>query len=392
MKKWISTILSLSLVIGMAALLHACGKPKDKADTTTESATWSAEPDGESSKSAFENLWDELDDYEDESYSYTERTTDEHYQEEYDALTLPRAVTTHPAAGTTRAQSTTNPSVRETTTQFMFTSPSHASTTKKEQAGTNAAGNESTKASTTAPSTTAAQSAEEETTMLEDVIGNVSASDVHSVTVMPRPQVTYLDRYVVDILQSGTYTVQMEMKDGDMPVQVTMYVKGNDRSMEIPIGGMMAQQIGLPASFGKAGKVRVIVKNIDSNPKAYVTFPSGYMEMEDMENAADMIKEAGGGDIRQQLQIDRLQYCGDSVGMGYVCETYLLPEENLQYNFYFSETTGYSGLVRWDVVDLNTKEVSAKMVMRLYDKVTDSSAFTVSGKKMDPSELEALFS
>ena len=52
MKKWISTILSISLVIGMAAVLHACGKPKPETDTTTESATWSAEPDGETGKSA----------------------------------------------------------------------------------------------------------------------------------------------------------------------------------------------------------------------------------------------------------------------------------------------------------------------------------------------------
>ena len=208
----------------------------------------------------------------------------------------------------------------------------------------------------------------------------------------PRPQVTYLEKYVVDILQSGEYTVRMETNDGDMPVQVTMYFKDDDRAMEMPLGGMMLQNLGLPASLGNIGKVRVIVKDIDANPKGYVVFPAGYIEMEDIQDAADMIKEAGGGDIRQIMQIDRLQYCCNSFGVGYVCETYLLPEENLQYNFYFTQTADYNGLVRWDVVDLNTKEVSAKMVMRLYDKVTDSSAFTVSGRKMDPSELEGLFS
>ena len=391
MKKWISTILSLSLVIGMAAVLHACGKPKAAGDTTTESATWSAEPDGESTKSALADIWDEFDDYDDESYSYTERTTDEHYQEEYDALTLPRAVTTQPAAGTTRAQTTTNPAVRETTTQFMFTSPSHASTTKKEAEGTKAAGDATT---TTKPSTTAAQqSAEPETTMLADLVGDGGAGEVRPATVVPRPQVTFLDRYVVDILESGAYTVQMEMKDDEMPVQVTMYVKDDNRAMEIPVGGMMAQSIGLPASLGNVGKIRVIVKDMSSNPKAYVAFPTGYMEMTDIEDAADMLQEAGGGqDLRRQLQIDRLQYCGKTTGIGSVCETYVLPDEQLEYNFYFSMTDDYEGLVRWDVIDLNSNTVSAQMEMRLYDRLTDRNAFTVSGKKMDPSELEGMFS
>ena len=116
------------------------------------------------------------------------------------------------------------------------------------------------------------------------------------------------------------------------------------------------------------------------------------MEMEDVAEAADMLKEAGGGDIRQQLQIDRLQYCGVSFGLGYVCESYTLPEENLQYNFYFTQTTGYTGIVRWDMVDLINSQNNTSIITRLYDQITNKDAFKVSGKKMDPSELEGLFS
>ncbi len=386
MKKWISTILSVSLVIGMAAVLHACGKPKAEPETT-EPTTWSDAADGETSKSFFEDIWEDYEDFDDESYSYTERTTDEHYQEEYDALTLPSAVTTQPAAGTTRAQTTTNPAVRETTTQFQFTSPSRSSTTKPSDGTTKPSGDP------TKPSTVAAQQpVEEQTTMLADLVGDNGSGTVQDVTVMPRPPVTYLDRYVVDILESGSYTVQMEMKEEEMPMQITMYVDGDDRSMEFPVGGLMAQGMGLPASLSNIGKLRIIVKDIDTNPKAYVAWTGGYMEMEDIQDAAEMLKEAGGGqDLRRQLQIDRLQYCGKTTGIGSVCETYVLPEENLEYNFYFTQTTDYEGLVRWDVIDLSTKQVSAQMVMRLTKGVADKKVFAVSGKKYSPEDFEGLF-
>ena len=39
LKKWIATILSISLVIGMAALLHACGKPKNEVTTAAAEKT-----------------------------------------------------------------------------------------------------------------------------------------------------------------------------------------------------------------------------------------------------------------------------------------------------------------------------------------------------------------
>lgn len=232
----------------------------------------------------------------------------------------------------------------------------------------------------------------DETTLISDISDITGIPD--NPDNPPHPQVTYLDKYMVDILESGTYTAQMETKSDEMPMQVTMYVKGNDRAMEIPISSKVAQSIGLPSSLSGVGKVRIIIKNVDMDPKAYVTFSNvGWMEIENVEDATNLFEEAVGGQtLPFQLQFDSLQYCGQTAGIGYVCETYQLPEENLQYNFYFTQTTGYTGIVRWDMVDLINSQNNASMNMRLFDKVTDSKAFTVSGKKMDPSELEGLFS
>lgn len=390
MKKWIATILSISLVIGMAAVLHACGKPKDEPQTTAtqeQSESVTGESVSETKFDLSEDVSNMLGEIIDPNYSYTEVSTNEHYQEEYDALTLPTAVTTQPVAGTTKPHTTTNPAVRETTTAFQFTSPSRTQTTKPSGGSTKPSG----ETTTTRQSAATTQPAEPETTMLADVVGSNVTPNVQDATVMPRPQVTYLDKYVVDILQSGSYTAEMEMTEEGMTMSITTYVDGDDWASEIPIGSMLAQEMGMPASMG-VGKMRFIIKDMKSNPKAYIVLPTGnYMEMNDIAEAAEMMAESGAQNLRQQMQLDKLQYCGKTTGVGYVCETYILPEDNIRYDFYFAQTDGYTGLVRWDVSDLSSNAVEEHVVMRLYKGVSNKKAFTVTGKKMDPEELAGMF-
>lgn len=393
MKKWIATILSISLVIGMAAMLHACGKPDAEPESTTEPTD--VLPVQGDEDTTGENVWADLWGLEDESY--TERTTDEHYEEEYNALTLPMAVTTQPAAGTTRAQTTTNPSVRETTTQFMFTTPSRSSTTttKREEAGTTvAAANESTTASTTKPSTsTTTAPAEEETTMLTDYIG---AGSVQQATVQPRPQVTLLDKYVIDIFKSGAFTLEMEMKQEGKTMPITLYEDEDNLAVEMTLTSLVMQDLELPAAFSGIGKVRfVITGKRSSNPRAYIMWPGSYMEMEDAGAVADMIREMqseGDVNVLSQLTEDGLEYCGRTTGIGYVCESYINPDENMQYNFYFAQTPeGYEGVVRWDRVDLSTGQTDTEIVMRLSQGVKSSKAFKVEGKKTSMEDFENMF-
>ncbi len=394
MKKWIATILSISLVIGMAAMLHACGKPDAEPESTTEPTD--VLPVQGDEDTTGENVWADLWGLEDESY--TERTTDEHYEEEYNALTLPMAVTTQPAAGTTRAQTTTNPSVRETTTQFMFTTPSRSSTTttKREEAGTTvAAANESTTASTTKPSTsTTTAPAEEETTMLTDYIAG--AGGVQDATVIPRPQVTLLDKYVIDVFKSGSFTLEMEMKQEGKTMPITLYEDEDNLAVEMTLTSLVMQDLELPAAFSGIGKVRfVITGKRSSNPRAYIMWPGSYMEMEDAGEVADMIREMqseGDVNVLSQLTEDGLEYCGRTTGIGYVCESYINPDENMQYNFYFAQTPeGYEGVVRWDRVDLSTGQTDTEIVMRLSQGVKSSKAFKVEGKKTSMEDFENMF-
>lgn len=392
MKKWIATILSISLVIGMAAMLHACGKPDAEPESTTEPTD--VLPVQGDEDTTGENVWADLWGLEDESY--TERTTDEHYEEEYNALTLPMAVTTQPAAGTTRAQTTTNPSVRETTTQFMFTTPSRSSTTKREEAGTTAASNESITASTTTkPATTGAQQAENETTMLTDYIG---AGVVHGGGPAPRPQVTLLDKYVIDIFKSGSFTLKMEMKQEGKTMPITLYEDEDNLAVEMTLTSLVMQDLELPAAFSGIGKVRfVITGKRSSNPRAYIMWPGSYMEMEDAGEVADMIREMqseGDVNVLSQMTEDGLEYCGRTTGTGYICESYINPDENMQYDFYFSdarEQEGYYGIVKWVRVDLSTGQTDTEIVMRLSQGVKSSKAFKVEGKKTSMDDFENMF-
>ena len=73
---------------------------------------------------------------------------------------------------------------------------------------------------------------------------------------------------------------------------------------------------------------------------------------------------------------------------GYVMEMYKSSEENLLYCFYFDA----QGLVRMDVIDLATRQVTETVLIRLTAGVTDKNAFKVSGKKYSVEELENLFS
>lgn len=409
MKKWISTLLTVSLVVSMAAVLHACGKPKTE-DQTTQQA--SAVPAGESVTAIYEDKTDSaLDEYmselfnlERESYTVTEVTTDEHYQEDYDKLTLPHAVTTQPVAGTTRPQSTTNPAVRSTTEQFQFTyspqttrAPIGSSSTTKASASTanSSASTVSSSASTTVQNQ---QTDVSDTTVMQEVI-----SDSHvgyngrgqAVSGVTRPQVTYMDRYVKKILDGGVYTLEAEIKGEGVSLPYTTYTNGTDIAQEMSITNLLAQEADLPLGLSKIGKVRTVVKNANSsNPKAYLVIPAlgGYV---DLGEDSDIQEEFGsmqgmGADsyLEDMLMLDRLEYYGMTSGVGYVCETYLIPGEDAAISFYFTDTGSYQGVVKCEMIDTQTNQVVMTMEMRLYDRVTNKNAFNVSGKKISLSELK----
>lgn len=380
MKKGLSVILVLALVSSLAAVLGACGKGGSEPTTETTEQT-SANP--------YQDLLDEFTfDYADESYSYTERVTDEHYEEEYEALTLPTAKKDNVAVNATTTKVN---AVRETTTkQFMFTSPTAPSTTKKNEATSSSAG--STTTTTTKPASQQATSASDSTSMTDTIpVTNAGFSGGNTTGggSIARPQVTYLDKYVVDILAGNSYTAKTEMKADGMAVPVTYYANGNNMAVKMRVSSMLASEINMPGLMG-LDEVRIITKGTGADTHIYLAWTGGYMEVEG--EGLDEVKEMMGEmqanqDIRALLQTDRLEYCGIVSGVGYVCESYRIPEDNLGYCFYFTS----EGITRWEVVDLETNQVVETMNISLKSGVSDSKAFTVSGKKYTMEEFEKMF-
>lgn len=414
MKRWIATILSISLVIGMAAVFNACGKkPAAEADTTAaeaeESTLAEMKPDDEIN---IADEWQEiLAGYED--MSFTEKTTNEHYQEEYDALTLPMAIDVEEeVAGTTVLQTTTNPAVRETTTQFMFTSPSHASTTAKDTAGKTTAPTASKTAATTA-ATTDEETLRDYATRVGGGVQDVPSADSST------PQATYLDKYVRDILNSGVYTARMDIKieeDGEqLTVPVTVYSDKNNSEINCSVSAIASQANGtdyedIPEFVKSIGKIRYIVKNKNSsNPKRYIALPTNYVELKEGDLAeffgvedTDGFEEAVFGengfsmDKLREMVNRSLKYCGAKTTGGIVCETYETARSTTeegeevgpqQFNFYFTKTADYEGLVRVDVVDLDSETEVYRLVVRLYNEVTSPLAFTTIGKAISMDDL-----
>jgi hypothetical protein len=444
MKKWIATILSISLVVGMAAVFNACGKkPKPEADTTAAEETTLADLEANDDAEEISDVWEEIvRGY--ENMSVTEKTTDEHYQEEYDALTLPVAVTQQKVEGTTVLQTTTNPAVRETTTQFMFTSPSHASTTAKDSANkTTAAANG---ASTAAPATTAARStvaAQQNSpqvynnnnsnssgggqqsnntqnnsgaeSTLYDYGANIGDDGIVSNTnPTSEDQVTYLDKYVRDILKTGTYTLRMDVQAEDgVTVPVTIYSDANNSEIKMSVASVAMQGAGYEnvASFMKnVGTLRYIVTNKNSQaPKRYIATDAAYVELE----KGGELSEAFGGEMvfgEENVSLDMLvtllqqnmKYVSSMTTSGIMVEVYEtegVKSENgvetgpQQLKFYFTKADGYEGLVRIRIIDKDTNE-SQVLVVRLYNGVQKdglTTPFKPSGVKKTEKELLEMF-
>ena len=379
MKKILSLLLIVSLVVSLAAVLGACGK-KNEPNAAESTADVSAEVSGEKEdmQAAFEEMYSDL--YDDD-YSYTEHTTDEHYEDDYKALTLPAPTKPVKQSGGNGTAPTAAP-MRETTTKNrMFENGKAVSTTAKSGTGTG----------TTKPAGTnaAQQTSMSDTTIMADPIPETNVAFGGNVEVpeaMPRPNDTYLDKYVVDVLAGGSYTAKTEMKSEGMAMPITYYADGSNSAVKMSISGMLASSMDMPAAFSSLGEIRMITKD----GKAYLAWTGGYMQIEgeDMEGITEMLEEARNGqDIRSMLQIDRLQYCGVTNGNGYVCETYRVPDENMAYCFYFTS----QGLTRWEVIDTSTNQVMETMVIALTKGIADKDAFKVSGKKYTMEEVEKMF-
>ncbi len=429
MKKWLSTLLAVSLVASMAAVLNACGGKDDKDSTTqqtTESVTEGTSGDLEDVRSFFDDL---VPLEGDESYSYTELVTDEHYAEEYEKLTLPPAAPQTPAkttkASTTRAgaqpAAATTAAERATTKAFQFSSPKDRATTAPQTgaasagtaagttaaggraAGGNAAGGNAAAGNTSAAASTATQSTTKsgsdstsDTTIMHDPISdqNVSFGGGTIPAIQDLPPVRYLQKYVIDILNSGSYTAKTEMVNDGIAVPMTVYKNADNMAYEMTVSDLMAatlqKEYPVLGKITGSSKIGFVAQNTSSsNPKLYLNTPMGYIDMQDMaktegadftsEDLQSMFKELSGGigDIFTK-EFNTLTYVESKGSGNYWCESYVSPDKTVGYSFYFTSR----GLSRIEIVDLATNQVQ-KITVELSPGVTNKDAFKPTGKKMD---------
>ena len=384
MKKRVSVLSVLALVVSLAAVMTGCREPKAGENTTTESDTQAAETVSETGLAGFlDDLREDL-----SEYSTVEHTTDEHFEEEFEALTLPSAV---PASATTTrraaASATTQAVHRETTTAFQFTSPSRSSTSTTKSAS----GSTTTTTKKNAAQNVDEQTSHSDTTSMTERITDSHVVNVSEATEIPRPNVTYLDKFVVNVLQSGSYTMQTELKTDGYAMPMTTYANGDNFELKMNFGSALAEMMGAPAVLGQSGQIRLITTGMNSsNPHVYFCWPGSYTELEG--KGVDEIKELfmdteSERSMLSAMQFDSLVYCGVQTYQGYIVETYKMPEENLMYCFYFDS----QGLAKWEIIDMSTNQVAETITVKLTAGVTDKNAFKPSGKKTSMEDMENMF-
>ncbi len=348
MKRFLSLILVAALTLSLALALGACGKNKEADNTTAAEISDAVSEDADVSV--------------EETESKVVHTTDEHYEEDYEELTLPPAISTTKANETTTAKSDTSTTTKKTESKVTTTKQSLVTTTAP-----------TTKPTTTKPTTT--KKGEEPTTMFEIntelfsqtvVITTMEnqvdehigfGGGVGDVTEVPRPNVTYYDKFVTDVLNSGSYTYTRQVGDETGTAVYTIYADGGKTATKVESG---INGIGISfRMFTKDGKGYIIIPTMLSY---FVT-----EEMDGFEGIEEALSEFKG-----LVDIGSFKYCGLRTGTGYVCESYMDPESTVGIDFYFSSV----GLTKMEVVDLETKERET-IVCSLKSGVKDNSVFSV---------------
>ena len=204
---------------------------------------------------------------------------------------------------------------------------------------------------------------------------------------IPEPDAIYLKKYVIDILNSGTYTAEFAMTLEDAgTVPVKMYRTPENSEVNLQIGQLLAQELRLPGSITKLAKVRLIETDKTGDPKLYLAVPGGYCRLDsDDSEVKELLRETELCGL--PVELDSLKYFGVNTYSGYTVEKYKAADDNTMYRFYF-----YSrGLSKMDVVDLETGAILETTPIRLSAGVTDRNAFKLTGREISIGEIETLF-
>ena len=264
------------------------------------------------------------------------------------------------------------------------------------------------------PETTKEETSDVEST-LYDPSANIGDDDIiENPTPTPTPQVTYLDKYVRDILKTGKYTLRMDVQAEDgVTVPVTIYSDQNNYEIKMSVASVALQNAGFDsiANFLKnVGTLRYIVTDKNSQtPKRYIATDAAYVELEKGGELSETFgtemvfgKENVSLDMLVTLLQQNMKYVSSMTTSGIMVEVYEtegVKSENgvetgpQQLKFYFTKAGGYEGLVRIRIIDKDTNE-SQILVVRLNNEVQKdglTTPFKPSGVKKTEKELLEMF-
>lgn len=192
-----------------------------------------------------------------------------------------------------------------------------------------------------------------------------------------RPQVTYLDKYVLNILEGDQYTLEMETIRDGKPLHLTSYKDGNNSAAKIRLSDILGSNL---PSVGGLDEIRIVTRGTEM----FIAWTGGYLRI-DEDTAKEMIPAQG--DLSSAFDKQALEYYGVVSGTGYVCECYFDTEHQQLSYIYFTS----NGITRWEIVDPETKEIIETMSLSLNPVVTDSRVFMLSGREYTLEEFENLF-
>jgi len=365
MKRFTSLFLVATLVLSLALILGACGK--DKAVDVDNTASESVEAEESSEKSVKEQL--------SEIENRPERSTGEHYSEEYEKLTLPSEDPTTTKADKQNDEKETT--TKKNDTKVTTTKQSLATTTKRATAELTTKKKETTtkKGDVNAPQiNTDLFSQTEVFSEVENNIGDEYVGFGGGVTPgeVTKPEVTYYQKYVEDVIQSKNYTMKVQMDEAGQSVTLEVFSNGDQKAYK-----GTAKYSGTTMSF----------RFFEKNGKAYVVLPSFliYFEEDGSSGFTEGFDEAM-LDAYSIVDNPDLVYCGVKSGVGYICEMYKDTVQNVGYNFYFSS----KGLTKVETVDLSSGERISN-TFSLTTGVEDKKVFEIPKgyTKTDIENLEA---
>lgn len=296
MKKTLSVILATVMVLLSVAVFSSCDKdPVETMSTTdfTETQNESTSVQNEILQNLDTSVTAEPWYDEENSMIGTEHTTNSDYQKDYDELTLPPATTVASQENETDKGGEVP----------QFTSPSTDTTTKKAD-----------KTETTNKTTANKETTAEPTTASSD---SGSVSGVVTPSEVPRPNVTYFDKYVKSVLNSGNYTATVNGTFRGYSATVNIYKNGG-------------------TAYKITSKSFPVFRYFYSGGNVYIIVPAdrSYAVVDVADTVVGMLESIVASES-VAMTADGMTYCGVTSGTGYVCESYK-DTDGTVYRYYFN--------------------------------------------------------